>query len=76
MQSSFDRRRTELAITDAGRELVARAPETVSARLIASLAAMQPEERQSLADLMERWLDLARIDRATAPMFLEDEPPQ
>jgi hypothetical protein len=37
---------------------------------------MQPEERQSLADLMERWLDLARIDRATAPMFLEDEPPQ
>jgi DNA-binding MarR family transcriptional regulator len=71
----LDRRKVEIAITDSGKEIVGRAPETISSRLLAGLEAMKAEDRARLADLMERWLHFAHIDLATPPMFLEDEPP-
>jgi DNA-binding MarR family transcriptional regulator len=71
--SANDRRRIEIAVTAAGRELLAGAPVTVSMELVAALRRMQRSDREQLADLLERWLREARIDFATPPMLGEDE---
>ncbi len=71
--SANDRRRIEIAVTAAGRELLAGAPVTVSMELVAALRRMPRSDREQLADLLERWLREARIDFTTPPMLGEDE---
>jgi DNA-binding MarR family transcriptional regulator len=71
--SANDRRRIEIEVTPAGRELLAGAPVTVSMELVAALRRMPRSDRDLLADLLERWLREARIDFTTPPMLGEEE---
>jgi len=71
--SANDRRRIEIEVTPAGRELLAGAPVTVSMELVAALRRMPRADREQLAELLERWLREARVDFTTPPMFGEDE---
>jgi DNA-binding MarR family transcriptional regulator len=48
-----DARRTTVAITEQGRELIAEAPATVQGRLIAALLQLPPNDREQLATLVD-----------------------
>lgn len=67
-----DRRRVELELTDLGRDLLTRAPNTIQGDLIAGSKAMSDAERRQLAELLERWLQHAEIDNSSPPMLGED----
>ena len=71
--SSSDKRRIEIDVTPAGRALLSGAPTTIQIQLMAALRQMPQPDRTTLADLLERWLQLAKIDFATPPMMGEDE---
>lgn len=71
--SSADKRRIEIAVTESGRALLAEAPTTVSMELMGALHRMPGDDRDTLADLLERWLKDANIDFATPPMMGEEE---
>jgi len=67
-----DRRRVELELTEAGRDLLKRAPKTIQGDLIAGSEGMSEADRARLADLLERWLLLSGIDNSPPPMMGED----
>lgn len=71
--SIADKRRIEIAVTPAGRTLLAGAPTTVSMELMAALQRMARDDRETLADLLERWLKDANVDFAIPPMVGEEE---
>ncbi len=72
-RSASDRRFVEIVITDVGREVLTRAPETVQIKLLHGLARLADAERDRLAALLERWATAAGIDvPVETPMFLED----
>jgi DNA-binding MarR family transcriptional regulator len=69
-----DRRRVCVDITDAGRDLLQKAPPTVQVALIGALRRMAPDSRQHLATLMRTWLSEAGLDLSESPpMLMEDE---
>lgn len=70
--SAGDHRRIEIAITDAGREVLSRTPTTVQSQLIGALAKLEDERRRTLAELLEEWLSTAEIDLAEPAMFGEE----
>jgi DNA-binding MarR family transcriptional regulator len=72
--SRADRRRREVALTAAGRRLIARAPGAAQERLVAGLVAMPPGQRQQLADHLVALVRAMRADREPADMFFEDRP--
>jgi MarR family transcriptional regulator, lower aerobic nicotinate degradation pathway regulator len=71
--SAVDKRRIEIAVTAAGRALLADAPTTVSTQLVGALQVLGPADRDMLGHLLERWIRAAHIDLATPPMLGEDE---
>src|SRR4051812_14442428 len=71
--SSADKRRIEITLTPAGRELLADAPTTITKQLINGLTHMPVDEQGALADLLETWLRGAKIDLAAPPMLGEFE---
>jgi DNA-binding MarR family transcriptional regulator len=73
--SPTDKRRIEIDVTPAGRELLAVAPPTISTQLMGALRQMTADDRQQLASLMERWLVAANIDIHAPPMIGEDDAP-
>jgi DNA-binding MarR family transcriptional regulator len=73
--SSADRRRVQIALTPDGEAMLRGAPPTVQSDLIQGMSRMQPEQRTTLADLLETWVLASGIDLAAAPMMFEDEPP-
>jgi len=73
--SSADRRRVQIALTPDGEAMLRGAPPTVQSDLIRGMSRMQPEQRTTLADLLETWVLASGIDLAAAPMMFEDEPP-
>jgi len=73
--SSADRRRVQIALTPDGEAMLRGAPPTVQSDLIQGMSRMQPEQRTTLADLLETWVLASGIDMAAAPMMFEDEPP-
>jgi DNA-binding MarR family transcriptional regulator len=72
--SEEDGRRVELALTSAGRRLLARCPEPTQARLVASLKRLSPDE---LASLMSGITALEREmgTGGAARMFFDEEAP-
>lgn len=70
--SATDARRAELTLTEAGRELLARAPETVQARLIAGLQRLGPERTAALAQGLGGWIEACGLSDAAPPMLYED----
>jgi DNA-binding MarR family transcriptional regulator len=71
--SSSDKRRIEIAVTDAGRALLADAPKTIQSQLMNGLRELPAAEQVQLADLLEKWLRGADIDFAAPPMLGELE---
>jgi DNA-binding MarR family transcriptional regulator len=69
-----DRRRVRVDITDAGRDLLRKAPTTVQVALLGALRRMAPEPRQNLANLMRSWLSDAGLDLSERPPMLMEEP--
>ena len=69
-----DRRRVQIALTAAGHALLRGAPPTVQSDLLHGMSRMAPEQRATLAELLETWLLASGIDLAAPPMMFEDEP--
>jgi DNA-binding MarR family transcriptional regulator len=71
---SADKRRVRIELTEAGRSLLSKAPQTVQVALIGGLRRMSPERRESLSGLMREWLEAAGLDMTSAPpMLMEDD---
>ena len=68
-----DKRRVQIELTEAGEKLLVGAPETIQIRLMAALDHLTPVERKTLAQLLTKWLDAARISYASPPMMGEAE---
>lgn len=68
-----DRRRVQIALTGSGRDRLQDAPKTVQAQLMTAFDAMTPDQRRSLADLLETWVSAAGIDFGAPPMLGEDD---
>jgi DNA-binding MarR family transcriptional regulator len=75
--SQEDRRRFGFDITDDGRALLARTPDTVQVRLVEAFKAFSADDRRSLSELLTNWFRLGGIDLGDAehkpPMMGEDE---
>lgn len=71
--SSTDKRRIEIGLTPEGRKLLEDAPSTIQTQLVSALRHMGRVDQETLADLLERWLTLAKIDLAAPPMLGESE---
>jgi DNA-binding MarR family transcriptional regulator len=69
-----DRRRVQIALTEAGDSMLRGAPPTVQSDLMNGMSRMKPEQRATLADLLETWVLASGIDLAAPPMMFEDEP--
>jgi DNA-binding MarR family transcriptional regulator len=65
-----DSRRAQLTLTAAGKRLLARAPESVQARLLQALATLPPRRLQALAAGLDH---VARAVGGDAALFFEDE---
>jgi DNA-binding MarR family transcriptional regulator len=71
--AAADKRRIQIEVTPAGRELLKDAPTTIQLQLIDALDRMSSDDQSTLADLLERWLRDAHIDFAAPPMLGELE---
>jgi DNA-binding MarR family transcriptional regulator len=71
--SAADKRRIEIDVTPSGRELLGGAPATIQMQLMSALRQLNVEEQNTLADLLERWLRIAKIDIAMPPMLGEED---
>jgi DNA-binding MarR family transcriptional regulator len=71
--SAADKRRIEIELTPQGRELLRGAPTTIQMQLMSAMDRLQSNERDTLADLLEKWLREAKIDFAMPPMLGELE---
>lgn len=72
--SQSDRRRVELSLTSAGRALLGRAPEAAQERLLGALAKLPKAERQQLAGLLRRLVELAQVAEESPSLFFEEGP--
>ena len=68
-----DRRRVHIALTPEGRERLTGAPQTVQVQLMHALERMSPDQRRTLADLLELWLSVAGVETGMPPMIFEDD---
>ena len=68
-----DRRRVHIALTDLGRRRLDDAPPTIQFQLTEALQGMTPEQRKSLADLLEQWASNAGLDVSPVPMLFEED---
>ena len=71
--SATDKRRIEIDVTPAGRDLLAHAPITIQRQLIEGLGTFPVERQNQLADLLEAWLRASGVDLAAPPMIGEDD---
>ncbi len=72
--SPDDGRRVEIALSDAGRELLARAPNPTQASLIKGLRLLDQGVLETLDDSLHSWLEAMGMREEAPPMFGEDEP--
>ncbi len=71
--SDADRRRVELALTDRGRQVLTGAPTTVQVKLLRGARALSPDEKRSLARLLQAWVQASGLEDGSPPLML-DEP--
>jgi len=70
-RSTSDRRRTVIALSEAGRELLTRAPETVQERMLAGFQQLAPEQQRRTAEGLAEWLRASGLGDLAATMFFE-----
>jgi len=68
-----DARRVDVALTSAGRSLLAHAPTTVQTQLLRGLGRLNAATRAVLADALEAWLEEAGLGGEPAPLFFEPD---
>jgi DNA-binding MarR family transcriptional regulator len=68
-----DRRLRRIAITEAGRALLIKAPPTFQVNLMTGLWRISAEHREQLAALMQEWLAASGVDLSTAPPMMMEE---
>lgn len=74
--SVMDRRRMELGVTEAGRRMLDRAPDSVQQRLVTGFERLPAPSRRALADAMEAWIAASGLEVVPATMFFEPlDPP-
>jgi len=66
-----DHRRVEVTITQQGREMLARAPESSTETLIAGLGALSPADAAALSAGLAALLDVLGVDASQAPLLFE-----
>lgn len=71
--SPTDKRRVHIVLTRAGEEVLRGAPPTVQHDLIEGMKRLRAEQRATLADLLETWVQSSGIDLAAPPMMFEEE---
>ncbi|MDB4949139.1 MAG: MarR family transcriptional regulator [Gemmatimonadetes bacterium] len=75
--SPEDGRRVNIEVTAAGLEMVSQAPPTAQVQLVEGLRSLTDEQREMLADLMERWVAGSHLEMGPVPfIFEEDIPPE
>lgn len=72
--SAADRRRAAVAITAGGRDLLRRAPQHPTARLISALETIAPAQRRDLAGQLARLADAMGMDEGRTSFLFEDAP--
>lgn len=72
--SREDARRTEIAVSPAGLELLRRAPATIQTRLALALRNLPQEQVRNLADGLDAWLQAAGIQSEEPGLFFEEDP--
>ena len=72
--ATSDKRRIRIELTPSGEQMLRGAPKTVQEYLMEGMGRMRPDQRATLADLMELWVRESGIDLASPPMMFEDEP--
>jgi DNA-binding MarR family transcriptional regulator len=70
-RSIDDHRRVEISLSDAGRGLLARAPETIQERLLAAFARLTSDRQRQAADALQAWISEAGLGGIAATMFFE-----
>jgi DNA-binding MarR family transcriptional regulator len=71
--STSDGRRVELALTQRGRQLLARAPNAAQDRLIDAVARLAAPDRASLAGILHQLVEAMRMSDREPAMFFEDD---
>jgi DNA-binding MarR family transcriptional regulator len=67
-----DGRKVDLAITAAGRRILARAPAAAQDKLIAALGRLTPADRLNLARLLSAWVDSAGLKFIHPALFFHE----
>ena len=70
--SALDRRRAELGLTPAGQRIVAKVPQPLQARIIATVAAMPDKPRKELVRSLERLVEAVGAGAVAPRMFSEE----
>jgi len=70
-QSGADRRRTDVALSEAGHSLLSRSRESVQERLVAAFQRLPLERQKLTAELMGAWIEDAGFADVPASMFFE-----
>ena len=70
-RSVIDRRRAEIRLAPAGRELLSRATETVQEQLIAGFRRLPSHTQCGLAEYLDNWLVAAGLSDVAPSMFFE-----
>jgi DNA-binding MarR family transcriptional regulator len=71
--SRLDARRVELALTSAGRKLLARCPEPTQVKLVSALGRLSRRELGGLTDGLGALVREMRLDERKARMFFDDD---
>jgi DNA-binding MarR family transcriptional regulator/nitroimidazol reductase NimA-like FMN-containing flavoprotein (pyridoxamine 5'-phosphate oxidase superfamily) len=69
--SKADRRRVEISLTDSGRALLDRAPETIQERLLSAFGRLPPGRRREIAEGMRVWMEEADLAEVAPTMLFE-----
>jgi DNA-binding MarR family transcriptional regulator len=75
-RSARDGRSFDLTLTDTGRRIVRKSPDSTQDRLLGAMLKMPPARTKQLADLMEELVGHCGIASEEATMLLEDETAQ
>jgi DNA-binding MarR family transcriptional regulator len=75
-RANTDGRRVEIALTPAGRAVLARAPATAQDRLIGALGLLGVAARRDLARNLSRLVEAMALPLNHPPMFFETAPPR
>lgn len=70
-RAAEDRRRASITLTDAGREVLRRAPESLPERMLAAFRRLPAERQRHLADGLADWIEEAGLAHHAATMFFE-----